>query len=53
MFLDIIHRPLFISKHRSVYITEHVSQTGFSLRLRVTPTRFGPIDGASPLCYVI
>jgi hypothetical protein len=40
MFLDIIHRPAYISKH-------DVSETGFYLRLQVKPTQFGPIDRAS------
>jgi hypothetical protein len=41
MFLDIIHRPLYISKH-------NVSETGFCLRLQVKPTQLSPIDTASP-----
>jgi hypothetical protein len=41
MFLDIIHRPVYISKH-------NVSQTGFCLRLQVKPTQLGPIDRANP-----
>jgi hypothetical protein len=35
MLLDIIHRPVFIWKHRSVYNSKHnVSETGFCLRLQ-------------------
>jgi hypothetical protein len=49
MFLDIIHPPVYIYKHRSVYITKHnVSETGFCLRLHVKPTQLGPLDRASP-----
>jgi hypothetical protein len=49
MVLDIIHRPVFIQKHRHDYISKHnVSETGFCLRLQVEPTRVGPIDRASP-----
>jgi hypothetical protein len=33
-FLDIIHRPIYISKH-------NVSGTGFCLRLKVKPTNLG------------
>jgi hypothetical protein len=48
MFLDIVHHPLFICKHRPVYISKHsVSETGFSLRLQVKPTRLGPLNRAS------
>jgi hypothetical protein len=41
MFLDIIHRPVYISKH-------NVSETGFCLRLQVKPTQLGAIDRARP-----
>jgi hypothetical protein len=40
MFLNIIHRHVYISKH--------VSETGFCLRLQVEPTQLGPIDRTSP-----
>jgi hypothetical protein len=34
MFLDTIHRHVFIEKHRPVYFPKHkVSETGFCLRL--------------------
>jgi hypothetical protein len=41
MFLDIIHRPVFILKH-------NVSEIGFCLRLQVKPSQLGSIDRASP-----
>jgi hypothetical protein len=42
MFLDIIHHPVSISKHRFVYISKHnVSETGFCLCLHVKPTQLG------------
>jgi hypothetical protein len=41
MFWDIIHRPVYFSKHS-------VSDTGFCLRLQVKPTKFGPIDVLVP-----
>jgi hypothetical protein len=41
MFLDIIHRPVYFSKH-------NVSETGFCLCVQVIPTQLGPIDRASP-----
>jgi hypothetical protein len=41
MFLDTLHRPVYISKH-------NVSETGFCLRLQVKPTQLGTIDRASP-----
>jgi hypothetical protein len=41
MFQDIIHRPVFIQKHK-------VSETGFCLRLQVERTQLGPTDRASP-----
>jgi hypothetical protein len=41
MFLDIIHRPVYISKH-------NVSETGVCLRFQVKPTQLGRIDRASP-----
>jgi hypothetical protein len=45
MFLDIIHHPVFIWKHRPVYFSKHdVSETGFCLRLQVKATQLGPID---------
>jgi hypothetical protein len=58
IFLDIILRPVFIQKHRLVYITKHnVSETGLSLRLQVKSTQLGPIDRASPYnfhaCYML
>jgi hypothetical protein len=40
MFLDIIHRPVYIRKH-------NVSVTGFCLRLQVKLTQLVPIDRAS------
>jgi hypothetical protein len=40
MFLDLIHRPVFISKH-------FLSETEFCLRLQVKP-QFDPFDRASP-----
>jgi hypothetical protein len=40
MFLDITHRPVYISKH-------DVSETGFCLRLHVKPTQLGPINRAT------
>jgi hypothetical protein len=46
MLLGIIHRPVFIEKRRLVYFSKNVSETGFCLRLYVTPTQLGPIDGA-------
>jgi hypothetical protein len=49
IFLDIIHRPVFMYKHCPVYISKHsVSETGFCLRLQVKPTQLGPIDRAGP-----
>jgi hypothetical protein len=39
MFLDVIQRPVYISK-------QNVSETGFCLRLQVKPTQLGPIDRA-------
>jgi hypothetical protein len=41
VFLDIIHRPVFIK-------TRNVSETGFCLHLHVERTQLGPIDWASP-----
>jgi hypothetical protein len=38
MFLDIIHRPVFIWNH-------NVSETGFYLRLQVKTTQLSPIPG--------
>jgi hypothetical protein len=50
MFLDIIHRPVFIEKHGPVYFSEYnVSETGFCLRLQVKPTQLGPIDRVVPI----
>jgi hypothetical protein len=40
MFLDIIHRPVYISEH-------NISETGFCLPPQVKPTQLGPIDRAS------
>jgi hypothetical protein len=37
MFLDIIHRPVYISKH-------NVSETGLWLRLQGKRSQLGPID---------
>jgi hypothetical protein len=48
MFLGIINRLVFIHKHRPFYISKHVSETGFCLRLQVKPTQLGPIDKPSP-----
>jgi hypothetical protein len=40
MFLDIIHRPVFIYKHHPHYYSTHkVSETGSCLRLQVKPTQ--------------
>jgi hypothetical protein len=41
MFLNIIHRPVYIIQH-------NVSETGSCLRLQVKPSQFEPIDWASP-----
>jgi hypothetical protein len=41
MFLDIIHRPVYVSKHS-------VSKTGFCLRLPKKPNQLDPIHRASP-----
>jgi hypothetical protein len=48
MFLDIIHRPVFIYvKHHPAYISKHsVLDTGLSLHLQVKPTQLGPVDRA-------
>jgi hypothetical protein len=50
MFLDIIHRLVFMQKHRHVYFSKHnVSETGFCLRLQVKhTTQLDLIDRASP-----
>jgi hypothetical protein len=40
MFLDVIHSPVYISKH-------NISETGFCFRLQVKPTQLGPIDRTS------
>jgi hypothetical protein len=48
MFLHIIHLPVFISKHRPVYIKEHVSKTVLCLCFEIKPTKLGLIDRASP-----
>jgi hypothetical protein len=40
MFLDIIQRPVYISKN--------VSETGSCLHLQVKRTQLGPINRASP-----
>jgi hypothetical protein len=48
MLLDIIHHPIFIWKHRSVYFSKHnVLETGFCLCFQVKPTQLGPINRAS------
>jgi hypothetical protein len=53
MFLDNIHRRVFIQKHRYVYFTKHnVLETGFCLRLQVKLTQLGPIDRDSPCLRV-
>jgi hypothetical protein len=44
MFLDIIHHPVYLSKH-------NVSETGFCLHLQVKPTLLGPINSASPYIW--
>jgi hypothetical protein len=41
MYLDIIQRPVYISKL-------NVSETGFCLRFQVKPTQLSPIYRASP-----
>jgi hypothetical protein len=38
MFLDIFHRPVFISNH-------DVSETGFCLRIQVEDTQLSPVGG--------
>jgi hypothetical protein len=43
MFLDIVHRPVYISKH-------NVSETGFCLRRQVKPTQ-NPVS--ETLCFEI
>jgi hypothetical protein len=48
MFLNIIHRLVFCLKCRPVYISKHVSETGFYLCPQVIPTLLGPIDRANP-----
>jgi hypothetical protein len=49
MFLDIIHRPVFISKHRPLlYLKKIVSETAIYLHLSVKPTQLGPIPISSP-----
>jgi hypothetical protein len=40
MLLDIIHHPVYISKH--------VLETRFCLRLQAKPTQLDPIDRANP-----
>jgi hypothetical protein len=48
-WFDIVHHPVFILKHCSVYFSTHnILETGFCLRLPVKPTQSGPIDRASP-----
>jgi hypothetical protein len=48
MFLDIIHRSVYL-KHRPVYFSNHnVWETGFCLRLHVKPNQLSPIDTATP-----
>jgi hypothetical protein len=41
MFLDIIHRPVYITKRND-------AKTGFCLRLQAKPLQLGPIDRVSP-----
>jgi hypothetical protein len=41
VFLDIIHRLVFISTH-------NISEAAFRLSLQVEPNQLGPIDRASP-----
>jgi hypothetical protein len=41
MFLDIIHRPVYFSKH-------NVSDTGFCLRVQAKSSHLGTIDRAGP-----
>jgi hypothetical protein len=49
MFLEIIHSPVFIKKHRPIYFSKHsISEAGFCLRLQVKILNLGPIDRASP-----
>jgi hypothetical protein len=48
MFLDIIHRPVFIQNTVLFIFQNSVSETGFCLRLQVKPTQLGRIDRASP-----
>jgi hypothetical protein len=44
------HYPLsgLYLKHRPIYFSKHVSETGFCLRLQVKPTQLGPIDSPGP-----
>jgi hypothetical protein len=45
MFPGITYLPVYIQKHRHVYIWKYkVSETGFGLRLQVKPIQLGPID---------
>jgi hypothetical protein len=54
MFLDIIHRPVYISMfldiiHRPVFSSKHnVSEIEFCLCLQVEPTQVFPMDRATP-----
>jgi hypothetical protein len=48
MFLDIIHRPVFIWNTVLLIFQNSVSETGFCLRLQVKPIQMGQIDGATP-----
>jgi hypothetical protein len=46
MFLDISPIVLFLFKTSSYFCLKHnVSETGFSLRLRVKPIQLGPLSG--------
>jgi hypothetical protein len=52
MFLDIIHRPVSIQKHRPVYFPKYnVSETGFCLRLQVKPTQLAATDTGNPYLW--
>jgi hypothetical protein len=50
MFLDIIHRLVFIYKPSCLFLKHNVSETGFSLRLQVKPTGFAGKFKISPTC---
>jgi hypothetical protein len=54
MLLDVIHHPVFIKKHRSVYFSKHsISETGFCLRLQMGHTQLGPLHRVSPYLSIL